>query len=185
MAIEKHDEEKKIQGMRYKRRAVNEPKAFAKIPNNWRRKSLFVYRLSMSWYNLSHFTKTSSKSAFERFIVVHTLFSHKNKLPNHTTKIPMIKIFFYKYKFQFFFSFNKIHLWLLLLCSFCILVSLFGASYIHFPVQEAKGSTDISFRFRTHLADAILILAAGKTDYCLIKLEAGRLKVRFFFSHFT
>ncbi|KAF7993527.1 hypothetical protein HCN44_010122 [Aphidius gifuensis] len=56
-------------------------------------------------------------------------------------------------------------------------VSLFGASYIHFPVQEAKGSTDISFRFRTHLADAILILAAGKTDYCLIKLEAGRLKV--------
>lgn len=44
-------------------------------------------------------------------------------------------------------------------------------------MQEARGSTDISFRFRTHLADAILLLAAGKTDYCLIKLEAGRLKV--------
>ncbi|KZC12862.1 Chondroitin sulfate proteoglycan 4, partial [Dufourea novaeangliae] len=52
-----------------------------------------------------------------------------------------------------------------------------GASYIHLPVQEAKGATDISFRFRTHLADAMLLLAAGKTDYCLIKLEAGRLKV--------
>ncbi|KAK0091636.1 hypothetical protein PV326_002926, partial [Microctonus aethiopoides] len=56
-------------------------------------------------------------------------------------------------------------------------VSFYGSSYIHFPVQEARGSTDISFRFRTHLADAILLLAAGKTDYCLIKLEAGRLKV--------
>lgn len=57
-------------------------------------------------------------------------------------------------------------------------VSFYGASYIHLPVQEAKGATDISFRFRTHLADAMLLLAAGKTDYCLIKLEAGRLKVR-------
>ncbi|GAB1864441.1 Chondroitin sulfate proteoglycan 4 [Camponotus japonicus] len=56
-------------------------------------------------------------------------------------------------------------------------VSFYGASYIHLPVQEAKGATDISFRFRTHLADAMLLLAAGKTDYCLIKLEAGRLKV--------
>ncbi|KAK2583830.1 hypothetical protein KPH14_009724 [Odynerus spinipes] len=56
-------------------------------------------------------------------------------------------------------------------------VSFYGASYIHLPVQEAKGATDISFRFRTHLSDAMLLLAAGKTDYCLIKLEAGRLKV--------
>ncbi|KOC68137.1 Chondroitin sulfate proteoglycan 4, partial [Habropoda laboriosa] len=56
-------------------------------------------------------------------------------------------------------------------------VSFYGASYIHLPVQEAKGATDISFRFRTHLADAMLLLAVGKTDYCLIKLEAGRLKV--------
>nr|XP_003707909.1 PREDICTED: chondroitin sulfate proteoglycan 4 isoform X2 [Megachile rotundata]XP_012151709.1 PREDICTED: chondroitin sulfate proteoglycan 4 isoform X2 [Megachile rotundata]XP_012151710.1 PREDICTED: chondroitin sulfate proteoglycan 4 isoform X2 [Megachile rotundata]XP_012151712.1 PREDICTED: chondroitin sulfate proteoglycan 4 isoform X2 [Megachile rotundata]XP_012151713.1 PREDICTED: chondroitin sulfate proteoglycan 4 isoform X2 [Megachile rotundata]XP_012151714.1 PREDICTED: chondroitin sulfate len=56
-------------------------------------------------------------------------------------------------------------------------VSFYGASYIHLPVQEAKGATDISFRFRTRLADAMLLLAAGKTDYCLIKLEAGRLKV--------
>ena len=59
-------------------------------------------------------------------------------------------------------------------------VSFYGASYIHFPVQEAKGATDISFRFRTHLSDAMLLLAVGKTDYCLIKLEAGRLKVCFF-----
>lgn len=59
-----------------------------------------------------------------------------------------------------------------------ITVSFYGASYIHLPVQEAKGATDISFRFRTHLADAMLLLAVGRTDYCLIKLETGKLKVR-------
>uniref|UniRef100_A0ABD2VZ75 Laminin G domain-containing protein n=1 Tax=Trichogramma kaykai TaxID=54128 RepID=A0ABD2VZ75_9HYME len=56
-------------------------------------------------------------------------------------------------------------------------VSFYGASYIHLPVQEAKSATDIAFRFRTHLKDAMLLLAAGRTDYCLIRLESGRLKV--------
>lgn len=37
-----------------------------------------------------------------------------------------------------------------------------------YPLQEAKGATDISFRFRTHLSDALLLLAAGKTDYCMV-----------------
>ncbi|XP_035431520.2 chondroitin sulfate proteoglycan 4 isoform X2 [Spodoptera frugiperda] len=55
--------------------------------------------------------------------------------------------------------------------------SFYGASYISYPLQEAKGVTDISFRFRTHLADALLLLAAGKTDYCMIRLEGGRLKL--------
>ncbi|CAB0031771.1 unnamed protein product [Trichogramma brassicae] len=56
-------------------------------------------------------------------------------------------------------------------------ISFYGASYIHLPVQEAKSATDIAFRFRTHLKDAMLLLAAGRTDYCLIRLESGRLKV--------
>ncbi|XP_014206230.1 chondroitin sulfate proteoglycan 4 [Copidosoma floridanum] len=55
--------------------------------------------------------------------------------------------------------------------------SFYGASYIHLSVQEARSATDISFRFRTHLADAMLLLTAGRTDYCLIKLESGGLKV--------
>ncbi|XP_022832745.1 chondroitin sulfate proteoglycan 4 isoform X1 [Spodoptera litura] len=55
--------------------------------------------------------------------------------------------------------------------------SFYGASYISYPLQEAKGVTDMSFRFRTHLADALLLLAAGKTDYCMIRLEGGRLKL--------
>ncbi|XP_041986792.1 chondroitin sulfate proteoglycan 4 [Aricia agestis] len=53
--------------------------------------------------------------------------------------------------------------------------SFYGASYISYPLQEAKGVTDISFRFRTHLSDALLLLAAGKIDYCMIRLESGRL----------
>lgn len=48
------------------------------------------------------------------------------------------------------------------------LASFYGASYISYPLQEAKGITDISFRFRTHLSDALLLLAAGKTDYCMV-----------------
>ncbi|CAH4038660.1 chondroitin sulfate proteoglycan 4 isoform X1 [Pieris brassicae] len=55
--------------------------------------------------------------------------------------------------------------------------SFYGASYISYPLQEAKGVTDINFRFRTHLSDALLLLAAGKTDYCMIRLESGRLKL--------
>nr|XP_049691881.1 chondroitin sulfate proteoglycan 4 isoform X1 [Helicoverpa armigera]XP_049691910.1 chondroitin sulfate proteoglycan 4 isoform X1 [Helicoverpa armigera] len=55
--------------------------------------------------------------------------------------------------------------------------SFYGASYISYPLQEAKGVTDMSFRFRTHLSDALLLLAAGKTDYCMIRLESGRLKL--------
>ncbi|XP_049885189.1 chondroitin sulfate proteoglycan 4 [Pectinophora gossypiella] len=55
--------------------------------------------------------------------------------------------------------------------------SFYGASYVAYPLQEAKGVTDISFRFRTHLSDALLLLAAGKTDYCMIRLESGRLKL--------
>ncbi|XP_050683596.1 chondroitin sulfate proteoglycan 4 [Leptidea sinapis] len=72
---------------------------------------------------------------------------------------------------------------LLILCCVSTLVdaydkaSFYGASYISYPLQEAKGVTDISFRFRTHLSDALLLLAAGKTDYCMIRLESGRLKL--------
>ncbi|KAJ2954210.1 hypothetical protein O0L34_g2449 [Tuta absoluta] len=55
--------------------------------------------------------------------------------------------------------------------------SFYGASHVAYPLQEAKGATDISFKFRTRLSDALLLLAAGKTDYCMIRLESGRLKL--------
>lgn len=55
--------------------------------------------------------------------------------------------------------------------------SFYGSSYITIPLQDAKSTTEIQLRFRTKQADALLFLAAGKTDYCLIKLLSGKLKV--------
>jgi hypothetical protein len=56
--------------------------------------------------------------------------------------------------------------------------SFYGASYISVPLQDAKSTTELQFKFRTRRADAMLFLAAGRTDYCLVRLETGRLKVR-------
>lgn len=58
-------------------------------------------------------------------------------------------------------------------------VSFFGASHIAMPLQEAKISTNIRLRFRTHQENALLLLAAGRTDYCLVALDAGRIKFLF------
>ena len=62
----------------------------------------------------------------------------------------------------------------------CVIVSasFYGASYISVPLQDAKSTTDLQFKFRTRRPDAMLFLAAGRTDYCLVRLESGRLKVR-------
>jgi chondroitin sulfate proteoglycan 4 len=79
---------------------------------------------------------------------------------------------------------NEICMNKLLLTSNCLkffvyfVASFFGASYISVPLQEAKSTTHVSFKFLTKRSDALLFLAAGKTDYCLIKLETGRLKVK-------
>lgn len=48
--------------------------------------------------------------------------------------------------------------------------SFYGASCISYPLREAKSTTDISFKFRTRLSDALLLLAAGKTDYCMVNI---------------
>ncbi|ALC40229.1 kon [Drosophila busckii] len=52
-------------------------------------------------------------------------------------------------------------------------VSLFGDGYVSMPLQEAKMSTNIRVKFRTGQEDALLFLAAGRTDYCLLRLEHG------------
>ncbi|XP_026815532.1 chondroitin sulfate proteoglycan 4 [Rhopalosiphum maidis] len=63
------------------------------------------------------------------------------------------------------------------LCSSEI-ASFYGSSYVNVPYQDAKSTTEISFAFRTKHLDAFLFLAAGKTDYCFVLLEAGKLKVK-------
>ncbi|CAG7786715.1 unnamed protein product, partial [Allacma fusca] len=55
--------------------------------------------------------------------------------------------------------------------------SFFGSSHVSVRLQEARSSSDIYFRLRTRRADSMLFLAAGRTDYCLLVLDAGRLKV--------
>ncbi|XP_030567853.1 chondroitin sulfate proteoglycan 4 [Drosophila novamexicana] len=54
-------------------------------------------------------------------------------------------------------------------------VSLYGDGYVSMPLQEAKMSTNIRVKFRTRQADALLFLAAGRTDYCLLRLESGHI----------
>ncbi|XP_030384249.1 chondroitin sulfate proteoglycan 4 [Scaptodrosophila lebanonensis] len=52
-------------------------------------------------------------------------------------------------------------------------VSFFGDGYVSMPLQEAKMSTNIRVKFRTKQENAFLFLAAGRTDYCLLRLESG------------
>lgn len=64
------------------------------------------------------------------------------------------------------------------LCA-CVKVSFYGASHIAMPLQEAKISTNIRLRFRTHQDNAFILLAAGRTDYCLLGIDGGRVKFHF------
>ncbi|XP_068150661.1 chondroitin sulfate proteoglycan 4 [Drosophila tropicalis] len=58
-------------------------------------------------------------------------------------------------------------------------VSLFGDGYVSMPLQEAKMSTNIRVKFRTKQEDAFLFLAAGRTDYCLLRLESGLISLSY------
>nr|XP_040572531.1 chondroitin sulfate proteoglycan 4-like [Lepeophtheirus salmonis] len=55
--------------------------------------------------------------------------------------------------------------------------SFYGSSYVSLPMHDAKSTTDLSFRFRTSRSEALLVLVAGKTDYCLVMLQTGIVKV--------
>lgn len=56
-------------------------------------------------------------------------------------------------------------------------VSFFGDSHVAMPLQEAKLSTYLRLRFRTRQENGILFLAAGRTDYCLLSIDDGRVKL--------
>lgn len=54
------------------------------------------------------------------------------------------------------------------------------------PLQEAKLSTNLRLRFRTRQSNGILFLAAGRTDYCLLSIDDGRVKLNLKINeHFT
>ncbi|TRY66991.1 hypothetical protein TCAL_11761 [Tigriopus californicus] len=60
---------------------------------------------------------------------------------------------------------------------FSVPASFYGSSHVSLPLQDAKSTTDISFRFRTSKAEALLVLVAGRIDYCLVMLQGGAIKV--------
>lgn len=63
------------------------------------------------------------------------------------------------------------------ICLFVVIsVSFFGDSHVAMPLQEAKLSTNLRLRFRSHQENALLFLAGGRTDYCLMSLDEGRIK---------
>ncbi|XP_066152792.1 chondroitin sulfate proteoglycan 4 [Euwallacea fornicatus] len=55
--------------------------------------------------------------------------------------------------------------------------SFYGNSYISIPFEEIKTSFEITFKFKTRLADTLILLVAGVTDYCKVDLENGRVRV--------
>ena len=57
--------------------------------------------------------------------------------------------------------------------------SFYGSGYASLPFEDAQSTTDLSFRFRTSRAESLLVLVAGRTDYCLVMLQAGAVKVRY------
>ncbi|XP_076354877.1 chondroitin sulfate proteoglycan 4-like [Tachypleus tridentatus] len=56
--------------------------------------------------------------------------------------------------------------------------SFFGDSYASVPFQDANSNTNVFIRFKTRRSNALLFLALGPPDYCLILLEEGEIKVR-------
>lgn len=55
--------------------------------------------------------------------------------------------------------------------------SFYGSGHASLSLEDAQSTTDLSFRFRTSRAEALLVLVAGRTDYCLVMLQAGAVKI--------
>lgn len=57
-------------------------------------------------------------------------------------------------------------------------MSFYGDGYLRVPIQDAKSDTDLVVEFRTSQPSALLFLAAGATDYCVVTLQAGVVRAR-------
>lgn len=57
-------------------------------------------------------------------------------------------------------------------------VSFYGDSFVALKKAETSSLTTLQLRFRTSKPHGMLFLAAGKTDYCLIELQSGKLQLR-------
>ncbi|NXB70403.1 CSPG4 protein, partial [Donacobius atricapilla] len=57
-------------------------------------------------------------------------------------------------------------------------VSFYGDSFVELNMAEASPQTSLQLQFRTSKPQGLLLLAAGKTDYCLMELRSGYLQLR-------
>ena len=55
--------------------------------------------------------------------------------------------------------------------------SFYGSSHAALPLADARSTTSISFRMRTSRPEALIVLAAGRMDYCLVMMQGGAIKV--------
>ncbi|XP_006007039.1 chondroitin sulfate proteoglycan 4 isoform X2 [Latimeria chalumnae] len=56
--------------------------------------------------------------------------------------------------------------------------SFYGESYVELKTAESSSQTFLLLRFLTIKPNGLLFLAAGQTDYCLVRLHSGRLQVK-------
>ncbi|XP_054145647.1 chondroitin sulfate proteoglycan 4-like [Melozone crissalis] len=57
-------------------------------------------------------------------------------------------------------------------------VSFYGSSFVELNMAEASHQTSLQLQFRTSQPQGLLLLAAGKTDYCLMELCSGYVQLR-------
>lgn len=55
--------------------------------------------------------------------------------------------------------------------------SFFGENHLEVPVATALKDIDLQLKFSTSQTEALLFLAAGRTDHLLLQLHSGRLQV--------
>ncbi|NWH34458.1 CSPG4 protein, partial [Chloropsis hardwickii] len=57
-------------------------------------------------------------------------------------------------------------------------VSFYGDSFVELNMAEASPQTSLQLQFRTSKPQGLILLAAGKTDYCLMELRSGYVQLR-------
>nr|XP_051709429.1 chondroitin sulfate proteoglycan 4 isoform X2 [Oryctolagus cuniculus] len=56
--------------------------------------------------------------------------------------------------------------------------SFYGESYVELNILESSSELSLQFKFQTSKPQGLLFLAAGKSDYCILELLSGTLRVR-------
>uniref|UniRef100_A0A8C9N469 Laminin G domain-containing protein n=1 Tax=Serinus canaria TaxID=9135 RepID=A0A8C9N469_SERCA len=74
---------------------------------------------------------------------------------------------------------NKASLTQLLWVEISAPLSFYGGSFVELNMAEASPQTSLQLQFRTSKPQGLLLLAAGKTDYCLMELRSGYVQVCF------